>query len=152
MECKLSSSSGPWSCQIYIREEFDENNKRKAQLTRTPFGPQITQKAKVEAALRRAQAAILNPSVPIHEVLKTDLENLKNLSRQGRPLSFSRNVVEVELEGPELTDLSFIDLPGLSSLTTSSSQELTRVSRDHTKCRTRSHKPGRRPSRVPHQG
>jgi hypothetical protein len=45
-----------------------------------------------------------------------DIDDLEEgrFSKPGKPLLFSRNVVCVDLEGPDLTDLSFIDLPGVS--------------------------------------
>lgn len=78
-----------------------------------PFGSLITDKNKVELALRQAQAAVLNPSISTSSFLTSSLDDLKNVVRgPKRPLLFSRNAVCVDLEGPELTDLSFIDLPG----------------------------------------
>jgi len=72
-----------------------------------PFGAAITDKSRVEERIRRAQRAILNPSVS-HEAFL--------LGPDGEPdkmeLSFSKNCVCLELSGPDLTDLSFCDLPG----------------------------------------
>jgi hypothetical protein len=39
---------------------------------------------------------------------------LDDLRKPPSTKSFSRDVVCVDLQGPELTDLSFIDLPGMS--------------------------------------
>ncbi|KAF7360170.1 hypothetical protein MVEN_00745500 [Mycena venus] len=73
----------------------------------------ITNKDEVELALRRAQFAVLNPRVPFENVLKMNVEDLKNGVAGSKPLRFSRNVVCIDLEGPELTDLMFLDLPGI---------------------------------------
>lgn len=108
MECRLSSTSGPWSCQVSIRWEFDAHGKRLEKVHEEPFGDVITRKSDVELALRRAQAAVLNPAAGVAEFVDADVEEL----RSGKALPFSRNVVCVDLEGPDLTDLSFIDLPG----------------------------------------
>lgn len=98
MECRLSSAEKDWSCQISIRWEFEDDGKRKEETSEVKFGDLITNKSDVEPALRRAQEKILNPS------------------GTGNPLQFSKNVVCVDLQGPDLTDLSFIDLPGLQTL------------------------------------
>jgi hypothetical protein len=116
MECRLVSSPNPWSCQVRIRWEFNNHGIRKfGDVGEVPFGPCITDKSHIELVLRQAQAAVLNPSVPFEEFLNKSKEELK-AGFAGRPqaLLFSKNVVCVDLEGPELTDLSFIDLPGPS--------------------------------------
>lgn len=117
MECRLSSSSGPWSCQVSIRWEFDKHDKPLDDVSEVPFGALITEKNKVELALRRAQAAVLNPSISASSFLSCSLNDLKTGTHGPKQsLLFSRNVVCVDLEGPELTDLSFIDLPGKCSV------------------------------------
>jgi len=112
MECRLSSSNQPWSCQVSIRWEFGEDGKRNDKVSEAPFGARITDKGKVEAALRRAQAAVLNPHISFRELLEMDIEEIR-VGIKGA-MMFSKNIVCVDLEGPELTDLSFIDLPGVS--------------------------------------
>jgi hypothetical protein len=115
MECRLVSSSDPWSCQVWIRWEFDDQGRRRTgtREPEVPFGPLITDKSHVELALRRAQAAVLNPALPFEEFLSKSEEELKaEFARSPQALRFSKNVVCVDLKGPELTDLSFIDLPG----------------------------------------
>ncbi|KAE9398133.1 hypothetical protein BT96DRAFT_42598 [Gymnopus androsaceus JB14] len=112
MECRLLSSTGPWTCQISIREEFDRGGNRLREVFETPFGGTITDKSQVELALRRAQFAVLNPGIPQKDILNASPEKLKTMATQ-KSMPFSKNVVCVDLEGPELTDLSFIDLPGL---------------------------------------
>lgn len=59
----------------------------------------ITDKNEVELALRRAQVAVLNPSVSFGEILEMSPEDLKNGIPGKEPLPFSRNVVCVDLEG-----------------------------------------------------
>ncbi|KAG6877110.1 hypothetical protein C0993_010223 [Termitomyces sp. T159_Od127] len=76
----------------------------------TQFGSVITDKKDVEIWIRRAQAAILNPAAPHSDFFdKTERE----LKRRSNALQFSKNVVCVHVSDPDLTDLSFIDLPGL---------------------------------------
>ena len=66
--------------------------------------------------LRRAQAAVLchgsgSAGTSVEAFVEMDPEEAREKARrEGR--AFSRNVVCVELAGPELTDLSFVDLPG----------------------------------------
>ncbi|KAJ8092575.1 hypothetical protein PM082_006900 [Marasmius tenuissimus] len=112
IECRLTSSEEPWSCQIYIREEYGSTGKRLDEVKNKPFGRVITNKADVEDALRRAQFAVLNPKVDHQTILKTSIDSLSDLSTP-QSMSFSRNVVCVDLKGPDLTDLAFIDLPGI---------------------------------------
>jgi hypothetical protein len=113
MECRLSSSSGNWSCQISIRREVDICGNVMDKPLEIPFGESITNKKDVEIALRRAQVAALNPNISFGAILSQSLEELARQSYANDPLlPFSRDTICVDLEGPELTDLSFIDLPG----------------------------------------
>ena len=115
MECRLSNSSGDWSCQISVRWEFDDDGERLDEVSEVLFGPRITEKEDVEPILRRAQAAILNPTVPISHFLDLDIQALRvgdTTVSGSKALLFSRNVICVDLTGPDLVDLSFVDLPG----------------------------------------
>ncbi|KAF9066276.1 P-loop containing nucleoside triphosphate hydrolase protein [Rhodocollybia butyracea] len=105
MECRLLSSPGPWM--------FDNDGKRLGEVSEKPFGGIITDKSEVELALRRAQFAILNPQIPFSKILNATAQELKDMAPSEKSMPFSQNVVCVDLEGPELTDLSFVDLPGL---------------------------------------
>ncbi|KAJ7269617.1 P-loop containing nucleoside triphosphate hydrolase protein [Mycena rebaudengoi] len=113
MECRLSSSNSAWSCRISIRLEFDNAGRQLQDVSEQRFGEMITDKNKVEVALRRAQLAVLNPGVGFAEILEMDEEQLRKGIPNHEPLLFSRNVVCVDLEGPDLTDLYFLDLPGI---------------------------------------
>ena len=108
MECRLSQTSGEWQCQISIRREYQKNGSRYDKVRETPFGGLITSKSDVELQLRRAQAAILNPYRSANKWVDAPPENLKKLSGP----TFSKNTVCVDIKGPELTDLAFVDLPG----------------------------------------
>ena len=72
-----------------------------------PFGGPISNKSQVEDRIRRAQRAILNPSKDTNRYLHQDDVSDEN------EVSFSKNYVSLEISGSELTDLSFVDLPGL---------------------------------------
>ncbi|OSD00780.1 hypothetical protein PYCCODRAFT_1437127 [Trametes coccinea BRFM310] len=110
MECRLSHSAGEWSCQIKIRYEYDEQGKHLDEVEEVDFGPRVTDKALVEGMLRRAQAAVLRPDLPLSRFVKEE-EPQKLLGKGAR--KFSKNVVCIELTGPDLADLSFVDLPGI---------------------------------------
>lgn len=112
MECRLSSSDDDWFCQISIRWEFKRDGRREDQVTEQPFGPVITDKSEVELRLRQAQSTILNPDADRRHFLEMDAGALQAYHANGTSLQFSRNTVCVDLVGPGLTDLSFIDLPG----------------------------------------
>lgn len=112
MECRLASSSEPWTCQISIRWEVDRTTGKPAEtVVEEPFGPSIVNKADVELMLRRAQAAVLNPKTTTRKFLDLHTETLRKYRNDKL---FSKNVVCVDLSGPDLTDLAFVDLPGKS--------------------------------------
>lgn len=97
------------------------------------FGQVLHRKEEVESTLRRAQFAVLNPEVDHTKILAAPVEDLQNLAtRPGR--DFSRDVICVELKGPDLTDLSFIDLPGVFLSFTLILQVFTVLFRNHSKC------------------
>lgn len=106
-ECRLSYSTQPWSCKVSLRKTFDENGRPMGSAVIIPFGPVITDKKFVEERIRRAQRAILCPGRDTELFLNGPDEEI------GRDLSFSKNCVSLDINGPELTDLSFCDLPGL---------------------------------------
>lgn len=68
-------------------------------------------KSELEERIRRAQLAILNPSVPSSHFLESSL----NYS-DSNELSFSADVVSIRIAGRDVDDLSFVDLPGKKSL------------------------------------
>jgi hypothetical protein len=137
MECRLSSSSVPWSCRISIRREYDKNGKRLDKVREEQFGQVLTSKDDVELALRRAQAAVLNVDIPHAKNFSYAARRSKEWTAKATESTpFSRNVVCVDLEGPELTDLSFIDLPGALLLNQLHRNSHPCFIRTHSKCRT----------------
>ncbi|KAL5530980.1 hypothetical protein ACEPAG_3856 [Sanghuangporus baumii] len=118
MECRLSYSPESFRCQISLRIEIDEFGNPVQNVRETKFGPILTDKSTLEEMLRKAQLAILNPSVPKESFVNIDLDNLE----PGQPpfgsrrqLQFSPNVVCIDIFSPVVTNLSFIDLPGIIS-------------------------------------
>lgn len=97
-----------------IRWEFDAYGEPLEKVDEIPFGKPITKKEDVELALRRAQTAVLNPHISAMYFLDLAETALSGIAVHDlNSLLFSKNVICVDLEGPDLTDLSFIDLPGM---------------------------------------
>jgi hypothetical protein len=69
------------------------------------FGGPIFDKAEVEDRIRRAQRAILCPSKAAQTFLTDD-------DSGPTEISFSTNYISLQISGPEIADLSFVDLPG----------------------------------------
>ncbi|KAK7691227.1 hypothetical protein QCA50_006330 [Cerrena zonata] len=67
--------------------------------------------ADVELALRRAQHWVLNPSHDLKKICGLNIEGLKKEYKG--TLEFSRNVICLDVSGPDITNLSFVDLPGI---------------------------------------
>ncbi|KAJ7853672.1 P-loop containing nucleoside triphosphate hydrolase protein [Mycena olivaceomarginata] len=112
MECVMSSSAESWSCDISLRFDYDSPGATMPIGTYT-FGSTITDKRAVELWLRRAQAAILSPHLSYQDFYTKSVQELKNLPPDSERLLFSKNAVLVYLRDPDITDLSFVDLPGL---------------------------------------
>lgn len=113
----MSSASATWSCGIKLRYQYDGEDKPLDVCTTEPFGLQLSRKEDVEIWIRRAQAAILSPHLPPRHFLEKTEAELKEMTRTDiQMLPFSRNIVQVTIQDPDLPDLSFIDLPGSSSL------------------------------------
>lgn len=108
-ECRLSYSDDAWKCVVSLRFITDPNGQTLDQVRNEIFGPTIFDKSEVEARIRRAQRAILNPSTPPRHFLNGDDEDPEE-----RQLSFSSNCVSLQISGKDVADLSFCDLPGLS--------------------------------------
>ncbi|EJC99591.1 uncharacterized protein FOMMEDRAFT_92854 [Fomitiporia mediterranea MF3/22] len=118
MECRLSNSPEPFKCQIFLRIEKDQFGLPVREVKETKFGPLLHDKRELEVMLRRAQLAILNPSVPKDRFADLDLETLdpdKPPLGSFRQLQFSPNVICLDIFSPDVTNLSFIDLPGIIS-------------------------------------
>ena len=66
MELSMFSTGDSWSCEIFIQLKYDSAGKplNLSDVKKIPFGEMLTSLAQVEPMLRRAQAAILNPTTP----------------------------------------------------------------------------------------
>ncbi|KAJ7829557.1 P-loop containing nucleoside triphosphate hydrolase protein [Mycena leptocephala] len=105
-ECRLSCSDAPWNCTVELRFISDKKGQPLGQARNEPFGDPIFDKSAVENRIRRAQRAILNPSKPV-------LSFLDDVEDDSTEISFSTNYISLQINGPEVADLSFVDLPGL---------------------------------------
>ena len=95
----MESSSDPWTCRVSIRWEFHANGSQQDRVQELAFGEVITDPKDVELALRRAQAAVLNPSTDASKFLDMTEPMLKQRLPKNE-LLFSRNVVCIDLSGP----------------------------------------------------
>lgn len=104
-EVRLTNTSPgtKWQCQIRLRYEEDDH---KGDIE-VPFGNAIYDKRDVAAAISRAQATLLGATGISSDVLNSGTGKMQ----------FSRNVICVDIRGPECGDLALIDLPGLIETT-----------------------------------
>jgi len=114
MEIRLIKSSSDWSCQVSLRKEYDSNEKKLIRPEETKFGNIITDPDDVEMAARRAQKALLNPNCRPEDYFDWDFENISYEEDAAKnALKFTKNVVCLEIKGPNVPNLSLIDLPGI---------------------------------------
>ncbi|KAF8514309.1 P-loop containing nucleoside triphosphate hydrolase protein [Gautieria morchelliformis] len=106
-ECRLIHSTEPWQCTVSLRFTTNESGNHYDSARNVQFGQVIRNPKDVEERLRRAQRAVLNPSLNPQQFLENTQANVRNA------LDFSTNIVSLEIQGPDVTDLSFCDLPGL---------------------------------------
>ena len=101
------SSSLVWQAVVSIRRIIDRDGRRLNRPTQVPFGSPIKNRVDVELRIRQAQEALLNPNI-------TDMDTFLNHPGESRPgeLRFTRNSIVVEIRGPGVDDLAFVDLPG----------------------------------------
>ena len=113
MECTMTQAD-EWSCTISLRLEFNADGDPYPMQETVPFGPKITDKEEVEIWIRRAQAAILSPHIQaadFHGMSKEDISQLQSTDHLGN--GFSKNTIHVDVRDPDVTGLSFVDLPGM---------------------------------------
>ncbi|KAG9102361.1 hypothetical protein FS749_004147 [Ceratobasidium sp. UAMH 11750] len=106
IECRLKHSDTEWTANVLLRFESGKDGYT-GSTKELKFGATMTSRDEVQERIRRAQLAILNPTIDSLSFLTSD-ENAQYQSR-----SFSQNCVIVELSGKQLSDLNFVDLPGL---------------------------------------
>ena len=77
-------------------------------LSKEQFGEVIWDKELLETRILGAQLAILNPNTPAQTFLNANIISTATTER-----TFSPDIVCLEITGPEYSDLSFVDLPGM---------------------------------------
>ena len=106
-----------WSCTISLRLEFDSNGDPYPMQDAVPFGPKLTNKNEVEIWLRRAQAALLSPHLQFADFHGKSKEDISQLQKADKLVKgFSKNTIHVDVKDPDITGLSFVDLPGMLCL------------------------------------
>lgn len=98
MECRMLQSDEPWTCNVSLRRNG----------VTEPFGKPIHKPSEVQGRIKKAQLAILHPTVSTGYFLKES--RLMLLPKDS--VLFSEDCVCVEISGPNIDDLSFFDLPG----------------------------------------
>ena len=123
-----SSPNEAWNCKISLLRRYAYN----AESTGGKYeqwedtGSQnaidftnVTQKSELENALRLAQNAILNPQIaPNAVLLANDVEMASNSK-----ISFSPNIIGLEISAPELPEISLLDLPGAIAVAENTSEQ-----------------------------
>jgi hypothetical protein len=108
----LTRNDGAWNCSISIKEGFffDKGSfKRREGAPVVTHFANVTDKERLEPMLRNAQLAVLNPRDNPQQFINADNADETQATRQ---VAFSPNIVSLEIQGPELPELSFFDLPG----------------------------------------
>ncbi|KZT28391.1 hypothetical protein NEOLEDRAFT_1154609 [Neolentinus lepideus HHB14362 ss-1] len=99
-ECKLTTSKESWQCKVSLRFETDEYGEPLGQARNVQFGDIIQDKA---------DRAVLSPGTNFRDFLDDD-DSVENAAGQ---LAFTTNSISLQISGPDVADLSFVDLPGL---------------------------------------
>ncbi|KAG8894787.1 hypothetical protein FRB99_001000, partial [Tulasnella sp. 403] len=108
MECKLQQ--GPlWSCSVMLRFHVDSAGRPLMDIREVAFGETLYDKREVVHMIRRAQRAILRPTLDASVFLDDSDQGVLGHPAQ----SFSANCVCIHVTGPQVPDLYFYDLPGI---------------------------------------
>jgi hypothetical protein len=106
-ECQLEQTDTPWKCEVSLRFSHGVDGSPLPTTQTIPFGGTITDKLDVTDRIRRAQRAILSPSVSSDAFLSgADADHTES------EVPFSPNCIVLRISGSDVTDLNFIDLPG----------------------------------------
>lgn len=106
MELRMKRTNSAWRCTVSIQCIYDEYGMPLGQAQTIAFGNPIFKQEEVEERVRRAQRAILSPSTPPEEFVNN------SYTISATELSFSKNYISIQIEGPNVPDLSLVDLPG----------------------------------------
>ncbi|RPD52277.1 hypothetical protein L226DRAFT_576779 [Lentinus tigrinus ALCF2SS1-7] len=109
MECNISTEATQWSCTVSLRRDGIVTGEES-------FSPEIRNKNEVELWIRRAQAAVLCPHLSVDTFKgkgRDEIRALTDTENDPEVLSFTKSKVVINIDDPDGTDLSFVDLPGL---------------------------------------
>jgi len=126
VEVSIHHQDGEWNCQISLRFEEESSPLVPMDDTRSdsgsvmnrqvPFGDRIYEKSAVELMLRRAQAAILNPTIPHDKFLTLNQDELNGYQTEEAFVQgtkkFSKDTICLEIQDPQGANILFVDLPG----------------------------------------
>ncbi|KAG9296191.1 hypothetical protein G9A89_014783 [Geosiphon pyriformis] len=114
MEIRLSADTSPWRCQVTLRREHNDfDNKPLSTTTVVGFGGTIDDPDDVESIARRAQKALLNPSRDSAYYLNYVPPSDSDKDVSENEIKFTKNVICLDIQGPDVPNLSLIDLPGI---------------------------------------
>jgi hypothetical protein len=107
---KKGSSSKSWICYVSLQQQSDLHGRGqwrpRDELKITHFAT-IYDEAELEAVLRRAQLALLNPQSDPKHFLEVDWTKHTN-----NKAVFSPNILSLEIQASNLPELEFYDIPG----------------------------------------
>lgn len=102
------SCAKDWSCSIKLRIDHDISGAKLNDVRIIPFGDKVVSRKKLDKLLRKAQEEILKP-----EVITDNKSSALSTANGNTNLEFSKNTICIEVAGPGMTSLSFVDLPGV---------------------------------------
>lgn len=112
-----SKSKGPWKCNIYLDKAWsfhtvaaNRDPWEQTEATSSHFA-ECHDAKELENLLRRAQAALLHPTDDPARFLHCSISELNDQ----RSVGFSRNVVRLQVESQDVSNISVFDLPGIYS-------------------------------------
>ncbi|CAG8571670.1 7429_t:CDS:2, partial [Paraglomus occultum] len=101
-----------WECRISLRVEYDKNNKPLTDTRKnSSFGKVLHNSKDVELMAYRAQKALLNPSK--NSDIYLNHEPFDGSKKETNEIEFTMNTVCLSITGPNVPNLSLVDLPGI---------------------------------------
>ncbi|KIM27379.1 hypothetical protein M408DRAFT_311246 [Serendipita vermifera MAFF 305830] len=105
--CHMENKPGSWRCRVSIMLEVDEYGVLLPETQNIPFGAEIDSPDLVCDRIRRAQVAILHPDMDPQQFTHGPIFGTSTGT------GFSLNSIVISIEGSDVIELSFVDLPGI---------------------------------------